>query len=292
MTPDSPGQMLGQQPGLCWGSAPGATLFQLAEAAAAAGLEWISPTPGQVLDELARGLVPADIRGALADLGVRVSVLDPLIRPVPGVPAPAAVEERMRWLFEPTQEQCWRAAEAVDAPAINFTQFLGQGVARAQLFEELVRLAEANRAQGFASTIEFIPGTGVPDLPAAAELTAATTGFTVLFDTWHYARSGGTLDQIAALPPGAIGAVQVNDWCPPEPGAAYVPMAGRLTPGTGTLPLGAILQQINANSPGLVVGIEVFNAALAGRDYGESASILAEATIPFLATPTTGKTPA
>ena len=161
----------GQKLGLCWGSAPGASLFALAGAAATAGLRWFSPTPGQVLEALALHS-PAEIRRRLGDLGVRASVLDPLIRGVPGTPLPDAVEERMRWLFVPSQEECWRAAEAIEAPAINFTQFLGQGAARTALFAGLRAMAEANRAHGFASTIEFIPGSGIPDLLAAAELTA------------------------------------------------------------------------------------------------------------------------
>ena len=191
----------------------------------------------------------------------------------------------MRWLFVPTQEECWRAAEAVGAPAINFTQFLGEAAGRDAVFAGLRAMAEANRAEGFASTIEFIPGTAVPDLPAGAELTAGADHFTILFDTWHYARSGGTLEQIAALPAGAIGAVQVNDWTAPEPGAPYVPMSGRLAPGAGSLPLREILRLIEANSPGLIVGIEVFNADLAGVDFGAAAQRLAAASAPFLATP-------
>lgn len=286
------GQTGGQVAGLCWGSMPGATLFELAGAAAAAGLGWFSPLPSQVLDELAAGTGPAAIRARLGGLGVRVSVIDPLIRPVPGTPPPEAVEERMRALFEPDQEDAWRAAEATGAGTINFTHFLGGGVEREALFDGLRALAKGNRARGFASTIEFVPGTGIPDLPTAAALTAGQADFTILLDTWHLARSGGTIADIAALPPGAIGAVQVNDWSPPEPGAPYVPMAGRLVPGEGSLPLAAILRAVEDNSPGQIVGIEVFNADLAGPDRNATARRLAAATLPLLAGANEGATSA
>jgi len=271
----------GQRLGLCWGSVPGGTFLDVAQAASAAGLAVIAVTPGQVLDALA-GHTPAELRRQLRDLGVRVGTIDPLIGPVPGTPSPADVEPRMRALFAAGQEEGWRAAEAVEARAINFTQFLGTPLPLDTMREALAGLAERNGARGFASSFEFIPGTSVPDLPSAAAVTRDAPGLGIMFDMWHFARSDGRIADIDALPPGAIGGVQINDWLPAAPGAPYVPMSGRLTPGDGCLPLAAILARIEANSPGLDVGIEVFNATLAPMGRDEAVRMLARRSRPYL----------
>jgi len=271
-----------QRLGLCWGSVPGGTLLDIAQAASVAELSVIAVTPGQVADALvARSAV--ELCRRLDDLGVRVGVIDPLISPVPGTPLPADVEPRMRALFEASQEDCWRAAEAVGARTINLTHFLGVPQPRDAMREALARLAERNGAHGVASTFEFIPGTGVPDLPSAVVVTRDVPGLTIMFDMWHFARSGGRIEDIDALPPGAIGGVQLNDWLPPEPGVPYVPMSGRLMPGDGCLPLADVLARIEANSPGLDVGIEVFNADLARMERDEAVRMLVRKSRPFLA---------
>ena len=280
----SPGERhaRGQILSLCWGSVPGGSLFDLAEAAAGVNIAAISVTPGQVLDALDAG-TPAEARRRLDDLGVRVTSIDPLISPVPGTPPPHEVEPRKRALFEASQEDCWRAAEAVGAQTVNFTHFLGAPRSPDAMRDALTHLVGRNSAHGLASTFEFIPGTAVPDLAAAATLTRDIADFTILFDTWHFARSNGRIEDIDALPPCAIGGVQINDWLPSDPGAPYVPMAGRLMPGDGCLPLADILARIEANSSGLEVGIEVFNADLERMDRREAVRTLVCKSQPYLA---------
>ncbi len=273
----------GQRLALCWGSVEGAGLFELAEAAAGAGIAAIAVTPRQYANETEAGVSDAEMRRRLSDLGVGVSVIDPLIAPMPGVPALADIPAAMRWLFEPGCADCWRAAEALEAETINLTHFLGGPVCEAEIAAAMESLAEANRAHGVVTTIEFIPGTGVPDLTTAARLTRDVDDLRIMFDCWHFARSGGTLADIEALPAGAIGGVQVNDWSPPEPGAPYVPMAGRLMPGDGCLPLADILARLEANTPGLDVGIEVFNAELGAMTRSEAVRLMRDRTGPLIA---------
>lgn len=240
----------GQPLGLCWGSVQHAGLFEMAEAASAAAMEPLAVTPGQFQDALAAGAKVADIRSRLSDLGVRVSVIDPLIAGLPGIPVASEAPIAMRRLFEFTEQDCWRAAEALHAETINMTHFLGQPVPIDHIRDALAAQAERNAAQGFASTIEFIPGTMIPDLATAGDMIAWAPHLRIMFDTWHFARSGGEPADIDRLPPGAFGGAQLNDWNPAEPGAPYVPMSGRLLPGRGSLPLADIMARIDANSPG------------------------------------------
>jgi sugar phosphate isomerase/epimerase len=94
----------------------------------------------------------------------------------------------------------------------------------------------------------------------------------VLLDTWHFARSGGGVADIEALPPGSIGAFQLSDRTLPAPGAAYVPMTGRKLPGEGELPLAAILAACIANSPEITAEIEVFSEELRNLPLDDAAA--------------------
>jgi sugar phosphate isomerase/epimerase len=104
-----------------------------------------------------------------------------------------------------------------------------------------------------------------------------------MWDAWHFARSGGTLDQLAGLPPGMVTIVQLSDRIETEPGAAYVPMAGRLLPGKGDLPLVEWTNQLLADHPDAVVGVEVFSGDLQAMSAAEAALLAAVATRDVLA---------
>jgi sugar phosphate isomerase/epimerase len=100
----------------------------------------------------------------------------------------------------------------------------------------------------------------------------------VLLDTWHFSRSGSTLEQLAALPPGTINAFQLSDRTPPPPGTPYVPMSGRSFPGDGTMPLAEIIRLCHANKPGLTAEIEVFSAELRALSAADAATLVNDKT--------------
>ncbi len=273
----------GQTLGLCWGSVAGGGLLDVARVAAANGLHAISITPGQVFDLLESGMAAMEIRRRLADLGVKVTSVDPLIQPLPAIPSADEVDERFRPLLTYDCDMCWRAAEAVTAETINMVHFLGGPAEISHMQEIVAEAAEQSFRRGFTTTFEFLPGTAIPDLAAAAKLIEASPHLRIMFDTWHFARSGGVPGDIDQLAPGVIGSVQLNDWAPPVPGAPYVPMSGRLIPGQGGLPLRDILARIERNSPGLVVSIEVFSRALEEISWEDGVRLLTEASEPLLA---------
>src|SRR5262249_40696720 len=128
-----------------------------------------------------------------------------------------------------------------------------------------------------AIAVEFIPGTGIGDLGAAEAVIAAAEPerVTVMLDSWHLARSGGTASDVAALPPGAIGGLQLSDRIPPPPGTPYTPMQYGLPPGQGELPLRDVAAAAMTNSPHAVPGIEVFSAALRALPLNEAAEVAA-----------------
>jgi sugar phosphate isomerase/epimerase len=114
-------------------------------------------------------------------------------------------------------------------------------------------------------TLEFLPESAIPDLAHALRLTRAigADNLAILFDVWHFARTGGTLEALQALPEDAIGGLQISDRIAPPPGSAYAPMSGRLLPGEGELPLTTWLPALLRRQRRLTaIGVEVFSDAL------------------------------
>ena len=269
--------------GLCWGTAPQASLVELARLAAAHGFQAISITPGQFRDARAAGHSGASLLALIDDLGLEVSVIDPLMSALPGMPAPHEIEPRFRHLRAFTEEDCFTTAEALRAPTVNQAHFLGRPGPMAQMVDAVGGIAGRARQRGLSLSLEFIPGTGIPDLPTAlaivAQVGAGNLG--VMLDVWHLARSGGLTIELATLPPGVITAFQLNDRREPPPGETYVPLAGRLPPGEGELPLVSILNAVLAANPALNIGLEVFTAEAGPAD--EFVAHVAQATRALLA---------
>jgi sugar phosphate isomerase/epimerase len=129
-------------------------------------------------------------------------------------------------------------------------------------------------------TLEFLPESAIPDLAAALRIVQAVAAdnLAVMFDTWHFARSGGTVAQLAQVPGRLIGAVQISDRREPAPGTSYAPMSGRLLPGEGELPLIELLRVLMARAAPATVGVEVFSDELRALPAAEVARRVAAST--------------
>jgi sugar phosphate isomerase/epimerase len=249
--------------GLCWGTVSPATLVETIEAAARHGFPTITVDPVLYYNSLAAGFNAAALRQRLADAGVRVRVIDGIWTGIAGLPSePMRVGDTLFTRYDAAQ--CLEVAEALGAPIISFGHYLGDPVPRSAIAEGVAAACRLGATRGVSIVLEFIVESGMPSI-AEAQAVAMECGEPncgLLVDTWHWSRSGATLDDLRALPPGAIKAFQINDRVPPAPGAAYVPMSGRLLPGDGELPLREIIAAGLANNPELTFEVEVFNAEL------------------------------
>jgi sugar phosphate isomerase/epimerase len=251
---------------LCWGTVAATTLHELADAAAAGGFDAISATPAMAL----RAKRPS---------ALRVSYVDALLGALPGSPPIDAIEPAYRHFFEPGTDNCFRAAARTGAPVLNVAHFLGAPAPLVEMIDAFGALCERAAAAGLALTLEFIPGSGIPDLATALAIVTGTGAGNagVLVDTWHLSRSGGTVADLAAAPSRTLTAIQISDRRPPPAGAPYVPMSDRLLPGAGDLPLRAIVDTIRANSPDPIISVEVFSSVLAALPPAEAAAQAGEA---------------
>lgn len=256
--------------GLCWGTLQQATLVELIDAAGRHGFPTLSIRPDSVRDCLAGGMSEAGLRRRLRDAGARVRVIDALSAGLPGMEKVEGVAD---------EAACFRAAEVVESPIINIALYGGEAAPPPQLSEAIGGVSRRAAARGLGIVLEFVPETGIPDIHAA-RLIAETCGepnCRVALDPWHLARSGGTLEDVLAIPRGLIGAFQLDDRTPPPPGAIYVPMTGRDLPGEGRLPLHDITRAVLANNPALTAEIEVFSAELRRLSVDQAAQRVAEA---------------
>ncbi|HEY7995352.1 MAG TPA: sugar phosphate isomerase/epimerase family protein [Steroidobacteraceae bacterium] len=269
---------------LCWGTLIGTPLEPLIEAAGSAGLGAITLTAGMYEASRDAGVSDAQLRRRLAANGVRVHAIDPLIGALPGTPRPADVPAENRAYFEFTEERCYRAAEALEAETINLAHFGGGAVAEQDFVDCLGPLAQRARSHGLRLTLEFLPESAIPDLASAQRIVTAVgaANLGVMLDTWHFARTHGTGQQLRAVPRGLISGLQISDRREPPPGTPYAPMFGRLLPGDGELPLVPLLRDLLGREPGLTVGVEVFSEELKALTPQEAAARVASSTLKVL----------
>ncbi|HVX23446.1 MAG TPA: sugar phosphate isomerase/epimerase [Acidimicrobiales bacterium] len=269
---------------LCWGTARGAALPELLDVAGAAGYRSVAVRPSMYYDARSDGFGDGELRARMDDAGVVVGVVDPLTAGLPGVPAAASVPPAMRAFVSYGEDDCCAVAEALGAPVVNVAHFLGTPQPAGLLADAIGALAERAAARGLRVALEFIPGTGIPDLPSALalcrEVGTGTVG--IMFDTWHFYRSGGTVDELGQLPPGVVFGCQVSDASPAALEPGYVPMTDRLLPGRGTLPLPAVLAALVGNNPDLRIGVEVFRNDLRRMGPDRAARTVADAMGPIL----------
>jgi sugar phosphate isomerase/epimerase len=256
-----------------------ASLPDLFAAAGSAGFDAVSVTPAMYADALASGLSAADIRHRRDHAGITVSLIDPLMSALPGSPDPDTVGGRFAASFRYGEEDCYRIADALDVPTINVAHYMGAAVPVAALVDELGALCGRAAAHGLSVLLEFMPEGSVPDLPTALAIVRATgtSNLAVMFDTWHFFRTGGTLADLDGLAAGEIGGLQASDAPAAQYGVIDARVNTRLLPGEGAIPVQPIIEQVLTLDPGAFMGIEVFSSELNELPLYDAASRAREA---------------
>lgn len=270
---------------LNWGTVRTASVPELFAAAATTGCELVTMSMPFYQASLNRGITEADMLAAQRDTGVAVGYLDNAIHGLPGVPPEAPGF---------TEAEAFRFAEAFGIRMLNITHYLGDPTTPfAVLADAIGDIVERAGREGLSIVVEFLPGTGVPDLATGRQLVEhiGVGRVALLFDTWHHWRSGGRLSDLDGLDPQVIGATQFSDmpaeridtFRADDPDAIarnarlYRPMTGRLLPGDGALPLADLAQWLQAHRPDLPWGAEIFNADLDALPVTDVARRTAEA---------------
>lgn len=264
--------------GLAWGTIHQANLTESIEAAARHGFPTLQIPPDLYYEAREQGLDAAALRRRMADAGVTVRVIDGITRGMPGMPTEPVVFKG-REMARLDAASCIEVADALGSPIVNVSHFMAEP---RPLEETAGAVADACRmaaARGITVVLEFVPNSGNPSLGHARAVVEACgePNCGILLDTWHLMRSGGTVDEVRALPAGMIGAFQLSDRKDPPAGTPYVPMTGRLLPGEGEWPLAEIVAAALENNPAISLEVEVFSEELAALPLDAAAARTAEA---------------
>ena len=261
------------------------TLPEFVDVAERAGFRRITARPYAFARALDTGWTEAAFQRRLADAGIAVTMIDALTHAFPGMRAvsdlDADVQARLPpdVLDPPDEPTCFRAATVLGASIVNVTHYMGRPLPVAVLADALRDVARRAAALDLRLSLEFFPDSGLPDANVAQSVIAACGEANVglLLDVFHLDRSGGTIDDVRRLPPGAIAGIQLSDRTRPAPGVAHVPLGGRLLPGEGELPLRALIEAALENSPDATVDLEVLNDELRALPPDDAAAQLAAA---------------
>jgi sugar phosphate isomerase/epimerase len=151
-------------------------------------------------------------------------------------------------------------SSSLGARTINLAHFLGSPEVSPQELASVVgEIGQEAARRGIRLSIEFIPDTGIPTLASAIDHIerVGSTGVGVMFDTWHFLRSGGRVSDLSQLRAGQVFELQLSDRRAPPRDEVYIPMTGRLLPGQGEAPLSTFVQSLIRSSPDIVIGLEV-----------------------------------
>jgi sugar phosphate isomerase/epimerase len=259
------------------------TLPAFIDVADRAGFHRMSARPYAFAQALADGWTEADLKRRLDDAGIAVTMIDGLADAFPGTLDRADADVRSRLpadvLDPPDEAMVFRAATALGASVVNVGHYLGASLPVEVLADALGGVCRRAAEHGLRLCLEFFPDSGLPDLPFAQRVVEACgePNVGVLLDVFHLDRSGGTVEDVRRLPPGAIPGIQISDRKRPPPGTPHVAMSGRLMPGEGELPLRQLVEAALENSPDATIDLEVLNDELRGLPPDEAAARLAAA---------------
>ncbi len=260
---------------LCAGTLAQTPLAERIALAAEAGYTGLS----LFLDDLERAsLGTQELRQRLADHGLRIGELDPLMSWVPGA-APVPGIGRF------DEDAFYRAADATGARSINAACFASEVPERPVLIDAFGALCDRAAAHGLLVHLEFMPFAPIATLGDALAIVAGAdrSNGGLMFDAWHLVRSGGTaaeLEQAAHR----VTATQLDDVQPEaEPDLVAETLHRRLLPGEGAADLVGLVRALDAGGCQAPIGVEVFNDALQEKGARQVAYRTAEATRRVLA---------
>jgi sugar phosphate isomerase/epimerase len=253
--------MLGPQDLVITGSTLGHPPFRdLVESAAAGGFAGLSIYPRPVYQAaLEAGLSPDAMRSILADNDVEVHDVDALI--CTGDPR----DENQGGMAADGERALFEAGEALGANYINVVIRSAAPVSVEQGAEVFAGVSDRAAEHGLVAHLEFLPFMSVRDAKTAWAIVeqSGRPRSGVMIDSWHFQRTGTTLDDLRAIPGDRILGIQLSDaLAEPMDDVLEETLHHRLLPGDGAIelrPLVAYLREVGSPAPRTA---EIFSDAL------------------------------
>ncbi|MEE8581219.1 MAG: sugar phosphate isomerase/epimerase family protein [Myxococcota bacterium] len=253
---------------LCAGTLPQVPFQKRVAAAAEGGFSAISLFASDYFQARREGLSDADLRRTLADFGIAVAELDPLMRWIPDLELGSEANEQGAAFFRYAESDFYTAAEALGARSINAVLVTDATLAVERIAEAFASLCDRAAAHGLLVHLEFLPWTQIPNLKSALEIAqlADRKNGGIMLDSWHHFRSGAGDEALRNAPGERVMAVQLSD-APEEPEANLVEETTRrrLLPGEGAIDLVELVRSLDAIDSTAPIGVEIFSDELAAK---------------------------
>jgi sugar phosphate isomerase/epimerase len=187
-------------------------------------------------------------------------------------------------VFAHDEQELMRIAEVVGARSLNAVDVFGGAWTIDDAAEAFGALCDRATEHGLLVHLEFLPWSRIPDVTTAWDIVrlADRRNGGLAIDAWHFARSGGTIDQLASVPPERVLAIQLSDG-PRDAEADLVDatLHARELPGDGDFDLVTLCRALAGSlAP---IGVEVFSDTLHALAATEAARRAAETTRAMLA---------
>jgi sugar phosphate isomerase/epimerase len=234
-------------------------------AAQAGGFSSTSLIPFELRRAEAAGQSLREIRAQFEDGGVAIRVVDPLARWLPNWTAPLGVGEDDPVVGGYAPGEIFELCDALGADLVTALALFVPRVDPDEGAELFAAVCDEAAEHGVRMQLEFIPGSGIPELALAWEIVrlAGRKNGGLIVDSWHFFRSIPDYELLAAIPPERIFAVQIEDApAAPAENVAVESLHGRLVPGEGELDLERFVASLPAATHERLVGPEVFSDEL------------------------------
>jgi len=250
---------------------PPDTLARQMDAAAAAGFDAVSIWRQHYLDARAAGLNDAAIRALLARCRNGAAMAEGITRWPADVRYDAAAAREAEAIFS--------FAVAVGARDVCTVLMDATPWPQQQLIESFAAVCALAASHGLRLALEFVPWSVIDTLEKARQIItgAGCDNGGLMIDSWHWARSGSSLQGLSAIDPRQVFMLQLNDApAQAEPDLLDETMHRRRLPGSGDIQLRALLQALQAHGVNCPVTAEVFSDALLQLPLERAACELAQ----------------
>ena len=172
-----------------------------------------------------------------------------------------------------TVEEVIRMSEELQAVSMNAVGQPTADVPIAELAEPFGRLCDLANDVGSQVTLEFMPMLAINDLAAAWSIVAgaARQNGGLMFDTWHFFRSGSDFATLERIPTGAVFMAQISDGGADDGPDLVEGTFNRRMPGDGSFDLLRALATLDRLQGLRWVGPEVISPITAAMAPAEAA---------------------
>jgi sugar phosphate isomerase/epimerase len=241
--------------GAGWRQPPRWPLKDRLTAAAQAGFAGVGLRWPDVLDCCRQGTSINELARIITDLGLEVHELES----VRGwYLASAAGREGRR-----AEDELYGFADVLGGRHVTVVaEFEGPLPELPRMADRFRELCTRAARHGLIAALEFVPQvTALKDLPTAATVVAAAGSANggVLLDSWHLYHSGGTPDDVRALPAGSVVAIQLNDGPATAASSRTATTFERELPGQGSFDLTGLIRSVRETGFDGPFGVEIFH---------------------------------